>query len=322
MLSLCAEFMISEVYAAARTGRQQYRGCRFLTFVVYLDEQEGLIDGEAYTAVIGFRVRAADIIKIRAKFYPLYNEILDQEIRGPHRSEDIHVHRMPDLHGSNFLREFSPDTKTKVLDALVETISEFDCDFLRIGYFNRSFPPGCGTKDKIQIINLATLGVSFAIRDKPDENHLLVSEFDKESLRKTLDSVFSNLSINFATRPENVSFDLMHFVGHYRGTKSELGCQIADVVNYCCLKYSSETKSHTNALLSSYYKKLAHRFIVNQVIWINNREHTRQFTQSNPIANATSRYDTDPITGIYRIIPNDLALQTEDLEVIAPNFRK
>lgn len=252
-----------------------------MTYLVYLDEQEGEIDGEAYTAVIGFRICARDIIKVRALFYPLYNEVLDREIRGPERSEAKHVQPMPVLHGCDFLRDFSDTVKFEVLDILIRSLEGIDCDFLRIGYFNgysTNEPPKFDRKAKI---DLATTGVGFAIMDKPDDDHILVSEFDKEALRKSLDTAYSNLSTNFVIGPNDTSYNLMHLIGHYRATKSELGCQIADVINYCCLK-SSNPKGEFASRLSQYYKVVADRYLVNQIIWWNDENKTHYFPQKNP----------------------------------------
>ncbi len=253
-----------------------------MTYIVYLDEQEGKIDGEPFTAVIGFRVRARDIIKIRSRFYPLYQEILDREIRGSERSEERHIHEMPVLHGCEFLKEFSDTVKFEVLDVLINSLEGIECDFLRIGYFNQSFfsnqMPG---RDRNGRISLAFMSVGLAVWDKPDDDHILVAEFDKEALRKSLTSTYSSLSQYFVIGADNVSFNLMRFVGHYYAPKSELGCQIADVINYCCLK-SSNPNSDFASRMSKYYESVADRYLVNQIIWLNDESKTRFFRQNNP----------------------------------------
>ncbi len=43
------------------------------TKVLFLDEQEGMVAGEKFTAVIGFRANADDLHEIQRKFYPIYN---------------------------------------------------------------------------------------------------------------------------------------------------------------------------------------------------------------------------------------------------------
>ncbi|MEA5160550.1 hypothetical protein U5903_07150 [Cereibacter johrii] len=283
-----------------------------MTYLVYLDEQEGEIDGEVYTAVIGFRVRVDDIIKIRAQFYPRYNEILDRRIRGDVPSESRHIHRMPDLHGSNLLREYDDDVKFKVLDALIASLDGIDCDFLRIGYFNRSFPPEINFNSRDRRLDHAITSVGFAILDKPDEYHLLVSEFDKEALRRRLDTTYSSLSLYFAAGAESASFNLPRLVGHYRASKSELGCQIADVINYCCLK-SSNPRNEFAARMSRYYEAVAEKYLVNQIIWVNDEDRTRQFRQKNPVSTGLERRITDPLRRIVRIIPNDDVLVTEEI---------
>lgn len=283
-----------------------------MTYLVYLDEQEGEIDGEAYTAVIGFRVHARDIIKVRTSFYPMYNEILDQAIRGSDRSKGKHIHQMPDLHGSNLLREYSDEVKFQVLDALMKSLMDIDCDFLRIGYFNRSFRDEMSMDSRAKKIDFATLSVGFAIQDKPDEYHILVSEFDKESLKRSLDKTFSNLSTVFAFGEKSASINISRLIGHYHATKSELGCQIADVINYCCLKWSNP-KGEFSSRLSKYYEVFAEKYLVNQIIWINDKEQTHHFTQKNPVSKEGTDPNMTPISRIFTVIPNDETFQTEEI---------
>lgn len=252
-----------------------------MTYLVYLDEQEGKIDGEPFTAAIGFRVRASDIVKIRSRFYPRYNEALDREIRGSERPEAKHIQQMPVLHGCEFLKEYSDTVKFEVLDVLIKSLEGIECDFLRIGYFDRSLQNLMPMRDRNARINLATMNVGFAIWDKPDDDHILVSEFDKEALRKSLDSTYSNLSQYHAIGPNSMSFNLTRFIGHYYTPKSELGCQIADVINYCCLK-SANPSSEFASRLSQYYEEVADRYLVNEIIWMNDRSKTRFFRKKNP----------------------------------------
>jgi len=222
---------------------------------------------------------------------------------------------MPDLHGCEFLKEYSDAVKFEVLDSLIESLDGIDCDFLRIGYFNRSFPNEMLIMDRQNKINLAIMGVGFAILDKPDDDHVLVSEFDKEALKRTLNTSYSNLSMYYAVGAENISFNLMGLVGHYYCPKSELGCQIADVINYCCLK-SSNPKTPFASRMSQYYEAVADRYLVNQIIWINNKNHTQHFPQKNPVSSTAGEHDTSPVSSVAKIIPNDDYLQHEEISPV------
>lgn len=284
-----------------------------MTYIVYLDEQEGQVDGETYTAAIGFRIRPSDIIRVKSYFYPLYNDILSSKLD---ISKSRIINEMPDLHGSCLLRDYSDDVKFKVLDALMASIKDVDCEFLRIGYFDRSFPRELAFQGRKEKLDLATLGVAFSIMDKPHEDHILVSEFDKESLRKSIDTVFSSPAKYFAAGESLVSYNLMHLVGHYHASKSELGCQIADVINYCCLKSSNPT-SYFSTRLSEFYKSVSDRYIVNQIIWINDNSHTKYFPQKNPISRQPGDTNTCPISEFRHIIPNDKFLDTRRIPPVA-----
>lgn len=251
-----------------------------MTYFVYLDEQEGNINGEPFTAVIGFRIRADDIIKVRDFFYPRLNEIIDKALAGGKGGNGTKIYLLPVLHGSDFLRDYTDDVKFSVLDAIVSSLEGIDFDLIRVGYFNKSATFLESSDSRRSIIGLSTVSVGFSIWDKPADYHVLVSEFDKEALRRSLDSEFSNLAMLHCIGKENVSINLSRFVGHYRATKSELGCQIADVVNYCCLKASNPTTEYSRRL-AGYYDEFSDKYLVNQIIWLNDQSRSVKFPQKN-----------------------------------------
>ncbi|WP_223428971.1 hypothetical protein [Tateyamaria pelophila] len=251
-----------------------------------MDEQEGRVNGEKFTAIVGFRAWAHDLHEIKALFYPAYNQVIDTAIRGED-AKGNYIHRLPNIHGSELLSDFPDEIKFQVLEKLCSVLKEFDVDFLRIGYFDRSFPYEMQHSARDQILDLCVTSTAFAISDEKEPNHVLVSEFDKESLRRNLDKTLQKLSTIYAGGAESSSINLKNLTGHYYATKSEIGCQIADIINYCCLKKSNGTTDFSNQL-AKYYDMFSEDYIANQVIWINNRDRIFQMPQKNPTFNRHS----------------------------------
>lgn len=286
-----------------------------MTYLVYLDEQEGEIGGEKYTAVIGFRVRLADMKNIRSSFFPAFNEIVDEKERGANCIDAKHIHKLPVLHGSNFLSDFDESLKFRVLDELAESIKPTDCGFIRLGYFDRSIPAETNLSGRNQILELALLGVALSLWDKPDDDYLLVSEIDKEALRQRIETIFNDNGQHHVLPPENFSYNVSRLVGHYYAPKSELGCQIADVINYCCLKKNTAT-SKFQKKMSKYYDLFAGRYIVNQIIWLNDRKNNFIMKQTNSIPTESEKLRTNPIQAIRKINPSDERLETIEIPAV------
>lgn len=240
-----------------------------MTYLVYLDEQEGVINGQRYTAIVGFRVNSKDINVIRRKFYPALNEIVDTKLRrdGKIYGGDAHIHKSPILHGCDFLRGYSDTEKFQVLDCISDSIEGSDFNFIRIGYFNNSLSSTAILNDRRNILSLALLSVGFALWDKPDDDFILVSEIDKEALRLKIQSIFNDVGIYYSS-PQKVSFNLKRLIGHFYAPKEDLGCQIADVVNYCCLQKTTG-KSQFQQRMATCYERFKDSYIVNQIIWVN-----------------------------------------------------
>ena len=282
------------------------------TYLVYLDEQEGMINGEKFTAIIGFRININDINEIKKSFYKNFNAIVNRESSDESDSGIQRANILPHLHGADFLRNYNDTVKSEVLDALSSSLEGCDFHFLRVGYFDRSFPPETEFSTRNFRLNHALLGISFAIRDKPDDYHILVSEIDAEALKKNLESNFNNPSLYFVIGADNVSYNLMKTAGHFYAPKSDLGCQVADVFNYCCLKSSSDQSAY-GKMMASYYFRFSNRYLVNQIIWVNNSELNYNLEQSNPISDSRNIYATSPLQYAVTIIPNDERLETVEI---------
>ena len=111
------------------------------------------------------------------------------------------------------------------------------------------------------------------ISQNVNDNHILVSEIDREALRKGIDSVLQPDGHYYAIGSENLSINLERFAGHYFALKRDLGCQIVDIASYAALKHSNPTTDFGRKI-ASYFDLVKERFIENTIIWLDNPDKT------------------------------------------------
>ncbi len=120
------------------------------------------------------------------------------------------------------------------------------------------------------------------VMNKIDSEFIIVSEIDKESLRKEFSSLSTNMSFYYQLGQENISVPLSKMLGHYFALKDDIGCQIADVVLYCSLK-NITAKTDFAKSMSAQFRRIEDRFLENSIIWVNDESKSyRQCKSDGP----------------------------------------
>ena len=230
----------------------------------FLDEQEGLIEGDKFTAICGVVLQANCIDQIRSEFFPWFLSEL--------RSKGADTSRMsfrdiPVLHGCSLLPEFDDALKVKATRKLLTTAVDFGAKFIRLGYYNSSIPMiGGGRYGRI---NFCITNLLIALGTQRDAPFAFVSEIDKEALKKTLEGIDRNHSGYYAgisgLSEEEITIDFKRFIGHYFAAKHDVGCQIADLSGYIALK-AETAESQFARELSTVFENLKGDYLVNDII--------------------------------------------------------
>lgn len=237
-----------------------------MTSLIFLDEQEGHMDGEPFTAIAGFRIPTSQHVRFREAFYPEYVRIIEGGLAA--QGEES-VFQAPILHGSDFLPGHSDSTKFAVLDHLFGCLRRFDSLFYRVGYFNQSMEFAALSHRRQAIIDLCWINIWWSLQDSKDD-FIFVHEVDREALKKRLGAVTEQLPVYYRLGQESISVPLDKLVGHYYSPKFELGCQVADVAAYVALK-SATARSDFGRRVREYLKQISESFLINRIIWMEHR---------------------------------------------------
>jgi len=234
--------------------------------ILFADEQYAKFKGEEFVLVIGFSIPVGEIVELRKSVYEQVSNILDLV-----KEEDGKktIRPFPILHGSDFLRAYSDEVKYKVVQVVFDLVAKTDCEFYRIGYFLGSAPRSMDKAGARQFcMSSAYFGLLTSLWRETAPPMMIVSEFDREALKKLFYSTTDQLGTYYQLDEATVSVPLNKLVGHFFAKKEELGCQIADLAAYVALK-SMVGGSDFSRSIGKSFETISGRFVVNKIIWWN-----------------------------------------------------
>lgn len=264
-----------------------------MTLIAYLDEQHETINDEDFTAIVGFVLPAAQLDKLRQRFYPEFNRLLTSGKFKPQPVENTIHWIAPVLHGSSFFKDQDDDFKFAVLDILFEALEHVDAQFIRIGSFHTSLPIGDKSAIKKQAIEIGMTNVLFALSAQ-DLAFQIVFELDKEDLKRQIKTTSDGMCGFYCMGEANTEVAFRRFIGHFFAPKADFGCQIADVVGYVALK-DLTARSEFGRRFGRYSERVTNRYILNEITWFNCSEKSLSFPQ---------QYEK-PLSRWFPITPSD-----------------
>lgn len=232
----------------------------------FTDEQYGRFQGNEFALVLGFSIPAATFAPFRRNLYSGLADILGLVLQ---KEGSIAIAAPPLLHGSDFLRDYVDSKKLEVLRFVFDLLRQTDCGFFRVGYFLASTPDGIDVQMRRKFCLQASLhAIWFGLNKEGSHPTVVVSEFDKEGLRKAFSAITDHIGMYYQMDDGSLSVSLDKMIGHFFAKKDELGCQIADLVAYVSLKAMSDGSEFHNAV-GGEFEKISHMFLADRIIWWN-----------------------------------------------------
>jgi len=238
--------------------------------IIYLDEQEGQIGERRYTAICGFSLPVEQLDAFRSEYYPELNRIVCRA-RDPDKrlGSSLIVHKPPLIHGRDLLCEFEDEVKFQILDHLFECLSHFECQYYRLGYFNKPLDEMLGqTASRESRLQFCLFAFWLQFGKKFGSKFMFAHEFDREGIRRGLAAVDDQIGMHYVigeSSPGNIPVDYRNFVGHFFATKLDIGCQVADVTSYIANKKNSAQTPY-GVRIGAYFDRIKDKFLVNEVI--------------------------------------------------------
>lgn len=229
---------------------------------VYLDEQYSTVNSSPYAAAVGFIISDDRLDELRQRIYCDLGKLLEkrQNVISP----------IPPLHGKCFLSEYDDETKFKALRILLEAVAGCNGSGFRVGYFDESDLVKHDTPAKRASRALGA-GVQLWLGAAMTKRYLLVSEFDLEALKNGLLTMDTSIDQYYQIEKENLSIKLENFMGHVFAHKKHLGCELADILGYLCLK-ADNPKTKFAKELAALRVEYGALFVMDRIIWWNDRE--------------------------------------------------
>lgn len=228
--------------------------------ILFLDEQHAEVAGDNFTAVGGMLIDPAELLELRSGIF----EVLCRELS----LSKNQIENVPILHGSDLLRDFCDDDKRIIIvSKIFELIAKTSANFIRVGYFHRSLMniPNGDVKKVALGFSLMSIWMVMSREDSP---FLIVTELDREELKRDFSSLSKDLGLYHQIGKENISVPYSRTVGHFFALKQEVGCQLADLILYCGLKKIT-AKNEFSELMGAQLELIADRFLENEIIWLN-----------------------------------------------------
>lgn len=229
--------------------------------LVYVDEHYGKIGGKAYTAISGVIIEDQHFLAAREAFFEVYRNILNPD--EPRSGVGV----LPALHGSDLLRDYDDATKLAAVRALFEKFAESGAKVFRLGYFDKSLPPGILSESKEQRVSFCISNLLLLLKPTFRSSYIIAHELDKEGIRRFFRFQSDSLSLYYQLDRDGVSIDFEKFVGHYVALGEDIGCQVADIAGYVAMKAANPNSPFTIAL-HKIYKDFESIYFFNEVIWM------------------------------------------------------
>ena len=168
--------------------------------LIYLDEQEGKIDGRKFTAVCGFELPNNQLNIFRSRYYPKLNKIVARANGVTPENDESAIFAAPIIHGSSLLPDFENEVKFQILDLLFECLSDTDCHFFRLGYYDDSLDKAYyhkfGRADRIE---LCLNSFWLMLGQNVGSDYLFIYEIDRESLKKAFKAIDDDIGRLYST---------------------------------------------------------------------------------------------------------------------------
>ncbi|GGA31522.1 hypothetical protein [Paenibacillus physcomitrellae] len=199
------------------------------------------------SSLTGILIPVGKYPKMRTEFYNMLNKFISPEIG------TINMN-IPELHGSNLLRDYPDDVKLDIIDEIISIVNSFQINIYRVGYFINEQTDKFFGQDK----NLLGLcwGSLVNILQPVLERETIIPVMDKINSKEVsiMSGMVKSTDIIRHVNPDFLSIkNSENIFGEvfYADSNYSIFTQLVDIISYC--RHINDKHIYGNFKLSSFH---------------------------------------------------------------------